>query len=441
MSRTKQWSIQGGLSSRPRPRTVLGSSEVNSKGLPKVVSFQDARMKHSHDSSSNSFDSKFMKYVRSRCPFPTTPMVVSGSYSQGEQSMLQHATPDSTLSTESIGSDALTQLTPQDYDAAEWKQRRDRSGRRFYVNRRDGRLSWTHPNSPDPEEEVGQEYGLVLPGALKSPKSERIRSVFRRSSPRVLEAGEIVSWPVGTHMVLRSEPERRRHSQSSNPNSPVVMHQPSSMSQDSAASANRFHRDYLRGLKLNFPPLDVERAREGVLSPNLARDQKANEAASMTALTPFGYVTLAEDAAGSSPNEMHGEQVKIVREALMATGEGHDKLQGLRAAIVDHFHPELFVESSSNTRLLQQEMFRSHSLNEKLEALRSCYDAGSISLQAFRFLKQAFLDLEDASAGLQRGWKNDIASRPSLSSFCSMTWFLLTQQSHRVGRRRSGDKK
>eukprot|EP00960_Hanusia_phi_P052411 761439-Hanusia_phi.AAC.1 len=418
MSRAKQWSIEGGVSSRPRPRTVLGLAEVNTKGLPKIVSFQDAKKKHSHDISASSFDPQFMKYVRSRCPFPTTPMLVMGSYSQGGQSMLQHASPDSTLSTQSID-DAFANFTTQEYDKSEWKERKDRSGRTFYVNRNDGRLSWTMPRSTSPidspasavEEEVHAGYGLVLPDSSTSPKHDSAKRVLRKHSPRVLEAGERVSWTLGTHIVLRSDRERRRTSQTSNATDSVTR-QSSLVSENSTSSlrelaVQKFHRDYLRGLKLNFPPLDAEKVREGILSPNLNRDRKkSKQADDSTALTPYGYLKLSEEpATARESGDHHGKAMSLegasVEQEEMS--EGRNVRERLRAAIIDHFHAGLYAEPASNSKLLQQEIFRNQSLNDKLQlviavqVLRSCYDAGAINQEAFRALKTVFLDDEHYS--------------------------------------------
>lgn len=169
MGTSKVWTVDRGISARPRPQTVIGHAERVTRGLPRLPTMSDAKSSYISSVNTNAMMSKRANYFQQRCPYDTVPKRIPGSNARGGHGSLQHAqveSPDDTwpitvpmnrdLSHDSLvsaGGDgtegAQSASRPARnrlaYPSSNWTVRMDRAGRQYYVNKIDKRISWTFP--------------------------------------------------------------------------------------------------------------------------------------------------------------------------------------------------------------------------------------------------------------------------------------------------------
>ena len=175
----KAWTSDRGLSERPRPRTVIGAAERLSRGMPRLPTMADARSSYTAKVNSDAMCMKRAMYFQQRCPYDTVPKRVPEVLQRGGMGAgLQHSLAESSsdtlpvsipvsrmpsrdsltsgnMSQESLMSSNRSEGQPATrslaYPSADWTVRMDRSGRQYYVNKVDKRITWTFPK-PDNED-------------------------------------------------------------------------------------------------------------------------------------------------------------------------------------------------------------------------------------------------------------------------------------------------
>ena len=186
---TNVWTADQGISARPRPQTVIGHAERVTRGLPRLPTMSDAKSSYMSTLNTNAMLSKRACYFKQRCPYDTVPKRIPGCSARGGHGSLQHAqveSPDDTwpitipmnrdLSQALLGTaDDISSASAQSavcssaqsasrparnklaYPSSDWTVRMDRSGRQYYVNKFDKRISWTFPAEDGPAGTNGRE--------------------------------------------------------------------------------------------------------------------------------------------------------------------------------------------------------------------------------------------------------------------------------------------
>ena len=232
--------------------------------LPRLPTFEDAKISFAHIQKAQSFQVKKQSWVAQRCKYDTIPEL-GNEYWRTQQGQLsfQHLKGSHELDkTPSISIESPSGSVTNSSESKEWRERMDPSGRIYYVNLLDKRISWERPdNVPSQHASKTLEATPALRFYTSAADTKRLYVRARENFSQ--------SWGPSDSRIRPPESSRKEASECANNSNSTT-----SILEGRTKSVS-VHDQYVRMAQLNYP--DASSALPGFVRGTAA-------------MTPFGIV-------------------------------------------------------------------------------------------------------------------------------------------------------